>query len=234
MSSYRADLSLPADFDNIVRLFPLPSVVLFPGVVQALHIFEPRYRAMTEDALNSDSLITMSLILPELQNQGADVPELAPTVCVGKILSHTELPDGRFNLFLVGARRARVIRELNTDAPYREAEIEVLADIPPQPVNATILRQQLNHEFRKLASLQEAWNHEALDQFLDDELPLGQMIDMIGYACGADPSDQQRVLDAVSVSQRGEVVLELVRDIILSKSNEDGGGRTFPPDFSLN
>ena len=40
------DLSLPPDFDGTVRLFPLRDVVLFPGIVQAFNIFEPRYRKM--------------------------------------------------------------------------------------------------------------------------------------------------------------------------------------------
>jgi hypothetical protein len=47
------------DFSNRCRLFPLPDVVLFPHALLPLHIFEPRYRQMTEDALASDRLVTM-------------------------------------------------------------------------------------------------------------------------------------------------------------------------------
>ena len=48
------DLNLPKDFDNEVRLFPLPELVLFPGVMQGLHIFEPRYLTMLDDVLKTD------------------------------------------------------------------------------------------------------------------------------------------------------------------------------------
>src|SRR5262249_42211923 len=51
-------------FGGIARLFPLPNVVLFPNLLQALHIFEPRYRQMTEDALAADRMIAMVLLRP--------------------------------------------------------------------------------------------------------------------------------------------------------------------------
>ncbi|MFM8272901.1 MAG: LON peptidase substrate-binding domain-containing protein, partial [Gemmata sp.] len=50
------------DFAGTVRLFPLPNLVVFPHVVQGLHVFEPRYRRMTADALAGDRLIGMALL----------------------------------------------------------------------------------------------------------------------------------------------------------------------------
>ena len=47
------------DFSGTARLFPLPNLVLFPHVVQGLHVFEPRYRQMTADALAADGLIAL-------------------------------------------------------------------------------------------------------------------------------------------------------------------------------
>ncbi|HJS07899.1 MAG TPA: LON peptidase substrate-binding domain-containing protein, partial [Pirellulales bacterium] len=48
-------------FSGVVRLFPLPNRVVFPHVMQPLHIFEPRYREMLNDALDGDGLIAMSV-----------------------------------------------------------------------------------------------------------------------------------------------------------------------------
>ena len=110
------DLNLPKDFDNEVRLFPLPELVLFPGVMQGLHIFEPRYREMMEDAIQSDSLITMASLKPEAAHKfSLDEPPIFETVCIGKIVTHSQTNDGRYNLLLVGAKRARIIRQIQID-----------------------------------------------------------------------------------------------------------------------
>ena len=47
----------PDQFTGIARVFPLPNLVMFPHVMQALHIFEPRYRAMLEEAVEDDRQI---------------------------------------------------------------------------------------------------------------------------------------------------------------------------------
>ena len=53
-------------------IFPLPNVVLFPEVLQPLHIFEPRYRRMTEDALEGDRVIGMVLLREEAEPSTPD------------------------------------------------------------------------------------------------------------------------------------------------------------------
>ena len=52
------------EFGGVCRLFPLPDLVCFPHALLPLHIFEPRYRQMTEDALAGDQFITMVQIRP--------------------------------------------------------------------------------------------------------------------------------------------------------------------------
>src|SRR6266481_4652099 len=58
----------PEEFSGRARLFPLPNLVVFPHVMQPLHIFEPRYRAMLEDSLADDRLIGMALPAPGWEN----------------------------------------------------------------------------------------------------------------------------------------------------------------------
>jgi Lon protease-like protein len=53
-----------ANFGGIARLFPLPHLVLFPQVVQGLHIFEPRYRQLMADVLADDQLMALVLLKP--------------------------------------------------------------------------------------------------------------------------------------------------------------------------
>src|SRR5438552_2023140 len=91
----------PAKLDS-VPLFPLPNVVLFPRAVLPLHIFEERYKAMTADALNGDRRIAMALLRPGWERSYYGRPQIEPVVCVGKILSHEKLPDGKYNFLLQG------------------------------------------------------------------------------------------------------------------------------------
>jgi len=234
--SNQMNLSLPDDFDNQVRLFPLPNLVLFPGVVQALHLFEPRYREMMEAALATDELITMAYVKPGSE-ANSPRPEIANTVCIGKILSHSQLEDGRFNLFLVGARRAQIVHEVTSDYLYRTAEVEVIHELPQQGESIRYLRDEIVSKFRELAGNRTGWDNEAIDQFLDAALPFGQMVDMICYSCGATPEEQQRVLETFELRPRGELVLEVLQnqvELTRAYGPKSDAGETFPPGFSLN
>jgi uncharacterized protein len=111
------------DFSGKVRLFPLPNLVLFPHVMQPLHIFEPRYRHLLEDALAGDHLIAMALLAPGWQKDYDGSPPLHPVACLGRITTYHKLDDGTYNLLLLGLRRIRVVRELAGDKKFREAEV---------------------------------------------------------------------------------------------------------------
>src|SRR3954468_17761734 len=112
---------------DLLPLFPLPNVVLFPNVFLPLHIFEPRYREMMADALASDRMIGMVLLRPgwELDYEGR--PPIYSVGCSG-VLTHSEqLPDGRYNLVLRGIERFRIVEEDHT-LSYRRAVVEPLRD----------------------------------------------------------------------------------------------------------
>ena len=80
-----------------VPLFPLPNVVLFPNALLPLHVFEERYKAMTMDALAGRRQIAMALLSPGWEKCYYGRPAIEKVVCVGTIVSHQRLPDGKFN-----------------------------------------------------------------------------------------------------------------------------------------
>ena len=94
-----------------VRLFPVPGLVMFPHVMQPLHIFEPRYRALLADALADDSLIAMPVLAAQ-QQSGEGPPPLEPVACLTKVVSHQTLADGCSNLLVIGVARIRLVSEL--------------------------------------------------------------------------------------------------------------------------
>src|SRR5438046_5951139 len=85
-----------------VPLFPLPNVVLFPRAVLPLHIFEERYKAMTRHALEGDRRVAMALLRPGWEKSYYSRPAIEPVVCVGTILTHERLADGKYNFLLQG------------------------------------------------------------------------------------------------------------------------------------
>ena len=123
------DTSDPADL-GVVPLFPLPNVVLFPRVVLPLHIFEERYKAMTRHALEGDRRIAMALLRPGWEKTYHDRPAIQPVVCVGSILSHEKLADGKYNFLLQGVSRAKIVAEVG-QGPYRLARLRKLVESDP-------------------------------------------------------------------------------------------------------
>jgi Lon protease-like protein len=115
-----------------VPMFPLGSV-LFPGAMLPLHVFEPRYRALTEACLTGDGQFGVVLIERGSEVGGGDTRFGVGTVA--RIVEAARLPDGRYVLAAVGTERFRVQRWLPED-PYPRAEIEMIAE-PASPDGPT-------------------------------------------------------------------------------------------------
>ena len=111
-----------------IPLFPLPGVVLLPGTLLPLHVFEPRYRAMVADALSGERTIGMAMLKPGWERAGA-IPEIFPIGGAGRIAESERLSDGRYDIVLEGEFRYRVLDE-SPPSPYRIARVEEIGSIP--------------------------------------------------------------------------------------------------------
>lgn len=109
-----------------VPMFPLPDYYLFPGALVPLHIFEPRYRQMITDLLDTAG----RLVVGTLRDKDAPT-EYGPAVFtiggLGEIVSHRRLEDGRYLIWLLGLERVR-IEEIDSKEPYRRVDAVVLPD----------------------------------------------------------------------------------------------------------
>jgi uncharacterized protein len=108
---------------RVIPLFPLPGVVLLPGTLLPLHIFEPRYRALVGDALAGDRTIGMAMLKPGWES-AREAPPVHSTGGAGEIVECEKLPDGRYNILLEGRFRYRIVREDTTTGPYRRASVQ--------------------------------------------------------------------------------------------------------------
>ncbi len=134
---------------DLVPLFPLPNVVLFPDVPLPLHVFEPRYRALVTDALDSHRTIGVTLLKPGYQADYLGRPPIYPLGCAGTIVEQERLADGRYNIVLHGRERFRVVEE-RAGAPYRVATVEKLDEPAGDDESLERIRRQLLEAFERL------------------------------------------------------------------------------------
>ncbi|KAL3845274.1 hypothetical protein ACJIZ3_002677 [Penstemon smallii] len=113
--------------DDVVELplFPLP-LVLFPGAILPLQIFEFRYRIMMHTLLHTD--LRFGVIYTDAATGTADVG------CVGEVIKHERLVDDRFFLICKGQERFRVTKLVRTK-PYLVAQVTWLEDRPSEKVD---------------------------------------------------------------------------------------------------
>ena len=136
---------------DVVPLFPLPNVVLLPHAVLPLHIFEERYQAMTAAALKGRGQIAMALLEPGWERDYYARPGIEPVVCLGQILSHEQLPDGKYNFLLKGIARAQVVRE-HRSSPYRTADLRPITETAVSELDLSDLRRKLTLFFKEQLS----------------------------------------------------------------------------------
>lgn len=219
------------DFPGMAPLFPLPDVVLFPHALLPLHIFEPRYRLMIEDAVRSNRLIALARLKAghEAEYHTKSVP-IYDRVCVGRITADQRLPDGRFYLILEGVVRASIEEELHDDRPYRTARLKLHRD-RHQFSNGfcpDLQRQRLLDLCRQ--HLGEEADRKGLMQILESNLKLGTLCDILGYACPFSIECKQALLEESNIERRSKLLAQAFVSLIRATKSPE----VFPPLFSVN
>lgn len=218
-------------FSGIARVFPLPNVVMFPHVMQPLHIFEPRYRAMFEEAMADDRLIALGMLAPGWESDEQERPPLRPIACLCRVATHKRTDAGTYNTLLLGVRRLRLVRELPPMKAFREVEAEILEDVVPTGLDDTRagqLQRRLLAAFKAvLPKIPEA--SEQLDQLLGSQITLGMLADIVSYTVDIDHERKVRLLGECDVFERASILI----DAIAGRSGSLRP-RPFPPEFSQN
>lgn len=243
-AGYNEMMQLPAiTFTCEIPLFPLPNCVLFPGVVQPLHIFEPRYREMMRAAVEgagggeAQRVLGMALLMPGWEKSYYGSPAIHERLCAGRIIAHERLEDGKYNLLLQGVARARVVEErpcMGEWGMYRMARLEEVAEVAGSPAHQALQRRVLQQLFEKTA-LKELTVTPALVPLFEESVPPGRLIDGLAFALVQDVEAKQRLLEESDVGLRGELLL---RELValagrLSKAGAGGCGG-WPPEVGVN
>ena len=204
MTDNRTAVALPA----VTPVFPLPGVLLLPGAHLPLHIFEPRYRAMTRDALDGDGMIAM--VQPRNPESEEVDPELYSVACLGRIIEHQALEDGRYTLTLEGVIRFRIAEELPLQSGYRRARadyVDFSEDLDPYLPGPPIDRDAL------LSALGVYLDARGLgaDREAIGKLPDGPLVNALAMACPFLPAEKQALLEAQDIPARAVMLLTLLQ-----------------------
>ncbi len=197
----------------ILRVFPLTGCILLPGNWLPLHIFEPRYRALVNDAIASDQFIGMvQPVVPAPDNTGPveelhDPPELHHIGGAGRIEHYLPEPDGRFHILLKGFTRFRLVRELPPEKGYRRFEVSYEgygadAQEPGRPLDAGDILQALQ--------VLRASHSISIDP--DDFKNLAGIAVLNGLAAALPftPAEKQALLEAPAPCDRQKILLALM------------------------
>ncbi len=209
-------------------IFPLTGVLLLPRGELPLNIFEPRYLAMTDDALRAERLIGM--VQP--RHPGPDrraAPEVFEIGCAGKITAFQETDDGRYLLSLKGLARFRVVEEMPTVRGYRR----VVADWGPFAGDLVAPRDELvNHDgdpvrshfvdllrdYLKMHSIRANW--EAIES-----TPTEKLVSTIAMICPFEPNEKQAILEAGGLDERLKLMTTMLEMSVAGSAEAGDGAR---------
>ena len=196
-----------ADFMGTARLFPLPNVVLFPQVMQPLHVFEPRYRQLAADALAGDRYIAMALLKPGWQNDYAGNRKSTPSPAWAGSSPISSCPTAATICCLRGMSRVQIVQEIPHTKLYRKARVDLLVDIEVEKTKtAKSLRRKLSLQAPRWFGEQKAVLAQ-MRKLFHSELPLGALCDIFAFALSLDVEFKQELLDELDVGKRVERLL---------------------------
>jgi uncharacterized protein len=192
-----------------LKVFPLPSAVLLPGGVMPLHIFEPRYRAMLKDAVDTDGVFAMAQVVTGEDGGLGGAPALDPMLCVGVVSMHESLDDGRSNLVLTGVCRARILQEWPQVKAYREVEAEALPDGAYDGPEDAALRTAL---FELMARVPNDVGQRIAQ--VTAGAKGGALADVVVASLVADPERRFQVLSQLDIAARLSAVTEDLMELV--------------------
>lgn len=191
-------------------VFPLAGALLLPHGKLPLNIFEPRYRAMTEDALGAGRAIGM--IQPDFgKPPTAAGPALYRVGCLGRLSSFSETEDGRYLVTLTGLIRFNVAKEIEPVRGYRRVRADLtqfqgdldLETASTAGIDRAALLTALRAYFTR-RGFDANW--DAIDAMADDALVV-----TLSMVCPFEPAAKQAILEAPTFHERVETLLAILR-----------------------
>ncbi|HYE61076.1 MAG TPA: LON peptidase substrate-binding domain-containing protein [Phycisphaerales bacterium] len=230
--------SIQVNFGKAMPLFPLDAVTLLPQQLLPLHVFEERYRQMVEHALDGSGQIAMAVFAGDQWKQNYHGrPPLRPAVCVGQIVQHEKLADGRYNVLVQGVCRARIIHELPMEEGrlYRLAMLEpvgldpttmVVSEIeadeedeetgeepdlglppPPEPEGLSEVRTKICEMLAEGPLTQLVAAEPVLEFVRNEEVPTAPLLELVSFMLITDQGLRYKLLAEASIQSRAKLIM---------------------------
>ncbi|MFZ2491062.1 MAG: LON peptidase substrate-binding domain-containing protein [Thermoanaerobaculia bacterium] len=185
----------------LLPLFPLPNIVFFPHTRLPLHVFEPRYRQLVKDALETDGRIGIVLLKPGWEADYFGTPPTFDVGTLGTIEQTVSLDDGRYNMVVRGDIRFRILGEVSR-VPYRTARVIAAPETHPTDDEAARRREHL-------AGLSQQYLHYLPDQATVPEIEtvsLDSLTNAVIMSLNLDVEEKQNLLEMSEVAARAEEI----------------------------
>ncbi len=189
---------------NMLPVFPLPEVVMFPEMNLPLHIFEERYKQLISDCLKTDK--RFGIVLEKENNLCAKVGTLV------EILDVENLEDGTMNIFTEGGERFEII-SLLTEEPYFVAEIQPYEDTDIEIDNElkSFLKQIRQLASKALKIFDLISDEENLKKIKLPSKP-DELLFLISTNLTCSHEEKQAILEIRSIRERAKKIMPLLKD----------------------
>ena len=205
------------DLPNELPIFPLSNAIFFPKTLLPLNIFEPRYKQMTEHAVDGNKLIGMVQSNQNINHKGK--PEVYNIGCVGYIEFYSSTPDGRYLINLKGISRFKIKEEISTESLYRKFLVDY-KDFASDFNDTKIKNIDTIGLIDKTKKLFEQYQLST-DWKIVEKVEPEQLINSLSMICPFTISEKQRLLETKDIIDRNEVLNKIINFYVLGNSENN-------------
>ena len=222
-----------SDEFELQPVFPLPNVVLFPRAILPLHIFEPRYRTMIADVLGGGQTLVVALLQQGWEQEYYGSPDAHSIGCVGRVVQHQKLEDGRYNIMLHGERKV-LLERFERQEPYRIARVRPVeedlewAGGPDAPARAAELIELYRRAHQKQGTALD------LAQLLGPDVSPESVVNTIAMNLEGEAEVRQQLLELDRLELRFRAVHQLLRESTRTQDVIDRVRHLYPKDARRN
>ncbi len=202
---------------DIIPIFPLGGVIMFPDTYLPLNIFEPRYLKMIDKAISTENRL-IGMIQPKTLKESVKKNIFYEVGCAGKIIKFEETDDNRYLITLKGISRFNWVSEKINQQEFKEANIcwknfSKDLDIKSKPLDFSSLKVILKKYFK---SKNIKANMDAIDTFNDYNF-----VDQIAMICPLANDEKQLLLETVSIHKRNNLLYTILDSYVREANLSD-------------